>query len=454
MDNKTLPAAEKLKTAIDKYGKENLYKELPDYIKEQYKPESFNQKINKLHGDTFFTDSKLLYEILRCIGVSYESLFNPESEESRIAFYLNKINENIAALKDEQKLNNWFENNSTIQKKPPRTTPIKKLNNVLSIWYIYSHLIPEFKRLFNVPNTSEELIYGSGLELNLSPYTSDLFKNICSWNINLNHSTPDDIFLHAFKVYGSEDRAKLNLLFALVGTNDTQIPSTSLSLLGANYLLIYNLQNYYNSFDVTPFQEGVDKENGKTSDLIYKQIKTSLSTILRKFDEVIDFIDIRSQVSAFEKKNDAIEDSIDQLIKTENFIFNRLFFHYLLWKMYITSIENEILQQNDAQVRNLQAVQDTQILDLIKELKAIDFRSQKGKNQAIELLRFRINEMCTGSPFGFQLITPMSKLHYERMMSNKLERLKLPVPKEPDSITHFENSIIGYLERFKKYRIK
>lgn len=454
MEKINIPAAEKLKKAIEEYGKEKVYNELPEDMKESYKPASFFQKVTRLKEYNFFTDSKLLFEVLRILGISFESLFSYESEESKIAFYLNKINDNIAALRREQQLNNWFECNSTIQKQTTRTTPINKLNNVLSLWYIYSHLLPRFQQLFNVPNTSEILMYQPESELFLTP-KSDFFRKINSWNNYVNYSTPDEIFLHNFKIYGSKDRAKLNRLFALVGKNDTQIPVPSLSLLGANYLLIYNLQNYYSSFDITPFQEGKYNENGKDSNLIYKQIKLSLSTILRKFDEVIDFIDVRSQVSSYEKSNDAIEDSIKQLIKTENFIHYSLIFHYPLWKMYITSVENGVLQQTDAQVRNIQAVQDKKILELIIELKSIDFRSQKEKNhaKAIELLRFRINEMCTGSPFGVQLITPMSKLHYERMMSEKLEKNKLPVPQQ-DSVTHFENSIIGYLERFKGYRIR
>ena len=450
MIENSIPAADKLKLAIDKYGKDNLYKELPDYIKAQYKPESFNNKINRLHGYTFFTDSKLLYEILRVIGISYESLFNQESEESKIAFYLNKINGNIESLRAEQQLNSWFESNSTIQKPTPRTTPIKKLNNVFSIWYINLHLIPSYQQIFKTPTPPEKLINKSEYKLYLNPSTSELLQKLLFWQKNITSFTPNEIFIDIFKRYGSTDRPKLNKLFALIGTELNQGHPSALSFLGINYLLINNLQNYYSSFSITPFQEG--SKDGKTSNRIYKQIKLSLNTILKKFDEVIDFIEIRSQVSSYEKIKDAITDSLEQLIKTENFIINNLDFHFYLWKTYITSIENETIQQNEAQVKEKKSDLDNKILELINDLKKIDFRKKENHSKAIEQFRFSVNEMCTGSPFGIQLITPMSKLHYERMMSEKLGKYKLPLP-EQDTIIHFENSMIGYLERFKNYRI-
>lgn len=453
MENmKTIPAAEKLKKAIEEYGKDKVYNELPEDMKDLYKPASFFQKVTRLKDYNFFTDSKLLFEVLRILGISFESLFSSESEESKIAFYLNKINDNIAALRTEQQLNNWFENNAFTQKTTPRSTLIIKLDAVFSIWYINLFLIPAYIERFHVTKINETL-YIPDLKINIFPHNvSELLSNISYWCQNIYHFNPSDLFMYYYKKYSLKDRPKLNKLYALIGNNtNTQYTATPLSFLGINYILINNIQNYFKACNNTPFYDGTT--DNKIAIEIYKNLKDSLSTILKKFDEVIEFIEIRSKVSIYQDYADAISDSIEQLISVENFITNIFPGYMNTWKKYTEDIENKNLQKNESQVKNILSIQNEKLLSIIKELKKIDLRSKGNEEKAISLLRFSVNEACTSSPFGLQLVTPMTKLNYEKYVSELLESTKIRVPKK-DSTIHFENRTIGFLERYKSYQLK
>ena len=92
------------------------------------------------------------------------------------------------------------------------------------------------------------------------------------------------------------------------------------------------------------------------------------------------------------------------------------------------------------------------MLSIVKEIKKINLKLKGNEDNAVSTLRFGINKLLTSSTFGTQIITPITKLKYERYISGLLESTKLRAT-EKDTLSHFENKTIGYLERFKSYHL-
>lgn len=446
MDETKKPAAEQLKCAIEEYGKKKLYNELPKYVR-NFKYSGFCQKVTRLKDFHFFTDSRLLFEVLKILGITFESLFNPETEESKIAFYLKKINANIEALRTEQQLNNWFEKNAFTNKPTPRSTLIIKLDDLLSIWYTNLFLIPAFINNFCDMDLKKKLIVPEIQIKIFPPNYSQFISDIYSWTEYINNFNLTNLFMYYYKTYSTKDRPKLNKLFALIGNNPHA--ANPFGFLGINYILLNSIQNYLKAFNDTPF---VGFKNDEIEIDIYKNVKASLNTILKKFDEAIEFIDIRFQIAYHQDYKEAISDSIEQLIFVENFITNLLPAHIDIWKEYKETIENKILQQNEKQVNAIQNAQYDELLSIVKEIKKINLKLKGNEDNAVSTLRFGINKLLTSSTFGTQIITPITKLKYERYISGLLESTKLRAT-EKDTLSHFENKTIGYLERFKSYHL-
>ena len=102
MNNIRKSPAEKLNKAIKEYeeksGKE-LYQELPATLKENIKEASFKKNLSRMDDNKLLSDSILLYHILKIVGRKFESLFEENTTESQMAFYMNKINENLLELR-------------------------------------------------------------------------------------------------------------------------------------------------------------------------------------------------------------------------------------------------------------------------------------------------------------------------------------------------------------------
>ncbi len=453
MNNENNCPAEQLKKAIKDYEKSckrKIYNELPLEIKTTIKQQAFYQKINRMKDTVLFSDSNLLYEVLRILGIKFESLYDPEGEEAKISYYLNKINESISALRTEQKMNTWFEKNCDKPKITQRTTLIKKLNALLSVWYAIFILDANFRMKNKVSTTVNWMIDTSTLPL-LHP-SSIYNNNIQQWNAYLiiSPKATDQIFCYLFRQFGTKERPKLNKLFAYIGQNE--IPVTALSLFGLNYLLLINLLNFWNSYDTSPFNP-FNKDGSSIEE--YKKLRFQISSLLKAYDNIIDFLDIVSDVSAYQESSSAIEDAYNQLIITENFIYTVVGNSISLWKMYIESIENGVLQQNEIQTRNLQEIQDNEIEKIIKAIREISFRGKPREKMqyAINLFRGRVNLLLSNNPYGTQLITPISKLQYERFISEKLETMKPEFPHK-DYVISFVQNTKGFLERFKNYFVR
>jgi len=431
MNNIRKSPAEKLNKAIKEYeeksGKE-LYQELPATLKENIKEASFKKNLSRMDDNKLLSDSILLYHILKIVGRKFESLFEENTTESQMAFYMNKINENLLELRRalEQKAQAL---NLADSKKNTKTSLIKKLDRLFSITYLLEMCL---KR--NPYNESSSQNYKSYF---FNCYTQTLYLNENSTYLQLiqkcqtlfNSQSQDifrEIFLLVYENYGNRKYSALERLFLdLKANKQNNINIQTLGQFGINYLLVTLTYDYFQGF--YPNSPFFGEENE------CETIKTDIKSLLTEYDKTLNFIKTRAVLNPVLPR-EHIKLGLEALWNTIDYINDLVSLHIPIWINYKYAEENNLIGMP-------KKYQDEEIIKVCKEIQKYDLNKDNDCKNLVNYFRNNI--------YGLQYQTPMSKRQFEREISKNLLKRKLSLPNNDKRIS-FKARTKGYLGNLKQ----
>lgn len=324
-------ASDRLKYAIKKYEKSSgkkLYSELEESFRITLSEKAFEKKIQRMQDDKLVTDTGLLYNVLKILGISFESLFSDNNKEDQISSYLNKINEMLVDIRKEQEYNKSLLE-AINNKKQTRTNHIKKLDRVLSITYL----------LQNVYFKNKEKNYFSQY-LNLPP--SSKYQGTIKYfqEKAQRESVFKEIFEYCYTQYSVKTTGCIKLIYDYLKNNNDLNYLNLLGEIGINYILLKGLLDYLNSFyPKNPFG---DYDNTNCDN-----VKSKIKVVLQELDKTIRFLCTKKEIAS-EIYNENMS-LFELLYKTCIFVNDILSLHIETWIYYKNSEENIFFGYNQTQ---------------------------------------------------------------------------------------------------------
>lgn len=322
MESDCNKASDRLKSAIKKYEKSSgkkIYSELPESFRVTLGEKAFEKKIQRMQDDKLLTDTGLLYNVLKILGISFESLFSDNNKNDQISFYLNKINETLTDIRKEQEYNKSILE-AINNKKQTRTSHIKKLDRVLSITYLLQYVF--FK-------DTKQNYFSQPLYL---PQSSKYLETINHFQ-ERNRLEPvfKEIFIFCYIQYSLKTTGCIKLIYDYVNKNNNPDFENLLGEIGINYILLKGVLDYINSF--YPNNPFADYDNAKC-----ENVKTKIKGVIQELDKTIRFLYIKKEISS---EIYAERESLYNLLyKTCNFVNDILSLHIETWMFYKNSEEN------------------------------------------------------------------------------------------------------------------
>lgn len=421
--------AEKLRTAIKEYEKNSgkkIYDELPEAYR-SIREQTFYKQIQRMSDVKLLSNTNILYQVLKIIGMSFSSLFEADNPETQFAFYLNKINENLSAIRKRQEENDWLAKNSAVKNIRSRNTQIKKLDMLMSIIYLLD--------IINLKFWGQTSVFENNFIVILNPQ-SEYYAILR----RLQLSQPNDIFIYFYHKYEPKNQKQLARLFAMLSQTAINNPlvKENLSLLGLSHIILVLTYNYIASFPTNPFAENNGGE-------IFELQKKKFRDTIKSFNATFEFIFLRNKVNVLSNKKEKKSEAIIQLRDTVRFIEGLLSVHILpYWKSYKETIENGFL--SFSQSAQTYIAQNQSILEFIRKINSLEIKTPYDEQYLVcEFRQF----ICRTFSGGLQLPTPKFVRDYEKMVSNSLKETKLPVQNKNYCIEFWEKTA-GFLERTKQ----